>query len=162
MEKGKEMGMNKKENGIPFGKNLRRIAKQKEIRQYDIARYCGVTEATMSRYFNDKRIPNVIVTAKMANFMGVQVSELLKTDEVIDQEIKYYKYPYPAVFHYANDEITITFPDFENAITFARTDKEAIEMAKDLLELEKIYRKDMGIAMPKPSSAKVVLISSEE
>ena len=154
------MGINKTKKEIPFGQNLRRIAKEKGIRQSDMARYCGVTEATMSRYFGSKRIPNVIVTLKMANFMGVQVSELLKTDEEMDQEIKNYKYP--AFFHYANDGITITFPDFENAVTCARTDKEAIEMARDLLKLEILNHKDIGITMPKPNSAKVVLISLEE
>ena len=160
MEKGKEMGMNKRENEIPFGKNLRRTAEKKGIRQTDMARYCGVAEATMSRYFNGKGIPNAIVTAKMANFMGVPATELLKTDETMDQEIKSYKYP--AFFHYANDGITITLPDFENAVTCARTEKEAVEMAKDLLELKIMYCKDNGITIPEPNNAKVILISLGE
>ena len=154
------MGISKKENEIPFGKNLRRIAKKKGIRQSDMARYCGITEATMSRYFNGKIIPNVIVTEKMANFMGVPVTKLLKTEETTDREIKNYKYT--AFFRYANDGIIITLPDFENTVTCADTEKEAMEMVKDLLEIEIWHYKDKGIAIPKPNSATVVLIELGE
>ncbi|WP_044481900.1 type II toxin-antitoxin system HicB family antitoxin [Paenibacillus antibioticophila] len=41
------------------------------------------------------------------------------------------RYVYPAVFDYADDGISIEFPDLPGAITCGDTDEEALYMAKD-------------------------------
>lgn len=40
---------------------------------------------------------------------------------------------YPAIFDYADDGITVTFPDIPEAITCGQTTVEAMEMAEDVL-----------------------------
>lgn len=42
-------------------------------------------------------------------------------------------YIYPAIFDYAEDGITITFPDLPGCISCAKTEEEALFMAKDAL-----------------------------
>lgn len=42
-------------------------------------------------------------------------------------------YVFPAVFSYADDGITVTFPDLPGCITCGETDEEALRMAKDAL-----------------------------
>lgn len=44
-------------------------------------------------------------------------------------------YIYPAVFEYAEDGISICFPDLPGCISCAKTDEEALYMAKDALGL---------------------------
>jgi predicted RNase H-like HicB family nuclease len=45
------------------------------------------------------------------------------------------RYVYPAVFSYDTDGITIEFPDLPGCITFGDTEQEAIQNAKEALEL---------------------------
>ena len=42
-------------------------------------------------------------------------------------------YVFPAVFSYADDGITVTFPDLPGCVTCGETDEEALRMAKDAL-----------------------------
>ena len=44
-------------------------------------------------------------------------------------------YIYPAIFDYAEDGISISFPDLPGCISCAKTDEEALYMAKDALGL---------------------------
>ena len=44
-------------------------------------------------------------------------------------------YIYPAIFEYAKDGISISFPDLPGCISCAKTDEEALYMAKDALGL---------------------------
>ena len=45
------------------------------------------------------------------------------------------KHKYPAIFTYAEDGISIEFPDLPGCITCADTEEEAIQMAKEVLKL---------------------------
>ncbi len=44
-------------------------------------------------------------------------------------------YIYPAIFEYAKDGISISFPDLPGCISCAKTDEDALYMAKDALGL---------------------------
>lgn len=68
--------------------------------------------------------------------------------------MKEYKdtYMYPAIFDYADDGISVEFPDLEGCFTFGNTDEEALLMAKEVLGLwMEIVEKD-NEDIPKPSS----------
>lgn len=64
------------------------------------------------------------------------------------------RYVYPAIFDYADDGITVTFPDLPGAITCGDTDNEALRMAKECLALH-IYGMERDIDdIPEPTPAK--------
>ncbi len=53
------------------------------------------------------------------------------------KEYKKYKdkYIYPAIFDYADDGISVEFPDLQGCLTFGDTEEEALLMAKEVLGL---------------------------
>lgn len=59
---------------------------------------------------------------------------------------------YPAVFSYAADGITVTFPDLPGCISCASTPEEAMYMARDALGCWIATAEDMGHAVPAPSA----------
>ena len=60
-------------------------------------------------------------------------------------------YIYPAVFDYADDGITITFPDLPGCISCAETDEEAFYMAKDVLKGYLLTAEEFGDTIPEPT-----------
>jgi len=58
---------------------------------------------------------------------------------------------YPAVFDYADDGITITFPDLPGCISCADTQEEAVYMAKDALGCWIAGNEDLGNVISAPS-----------
>lgn len=62
---------------------------------------------------------------------------------------------YNAIFEYAEDGINIRFPDIPEAFTCAYTKKEAIKMAKEVLEL--ILHKERYDSLPKPTQKDKIL-----
>ncbi|MCI7404690.1 type II toxin-antitoxin system HicB family antitoxin [Pyramidobacter sp.] len=63
---------------------------------------------------------------------------------------------YPAIFSYADDGITITFPDLPGCISSAHSDDEALYMARDALGCWISANEDLGKAIPAPSGLKNV------
>lgn len=64
------------------------------------------------------------------------------------------RYLYPAVFDYAEDGINISFPDLPGALSCADTTEEALEMAREVLELTLYGMEEDGEEIPKPSRVK--------
>ena len=58
---------------------------------------------------------------------------------------------YPAIFEYAEDGITITFPDLPGCISCAESQEEAIYMAKDVLGVFITACESLGDTIPVPS-----------
>ena len=58
---------------------------------------------------------------------------------------------YPAIFEYAEDGITITFPDLLGCISCAESQEEAIYMAKDVLGVFITACESLGDTIPVPS-----------
>ena len=71
-------------------------------------------------------------------------------------------YVYPAVFSYADDGITVTFPDLPGCITCGETDEEALRMAKDALGGHLWAMEDDGDDIPAPTSMIDVAAESNE
>lgn len=62
------------------------------------------------------------------------------------------KYVYPAVFNYAEDGITITFPDLPGCISCGDNDEEALHMAKEVLGLWMLDIEEEFEKIPQPSN----------
>lgn len=59
---------------------------------------------------------------------------------------------YPAIFEYADDGITITFPDLTGCISCAESQEEALYIAKDVLGVFITACESLGDAIPAPSN----------
>ncbi|NQX61834.1 type II toxin-antitoxin system HicB family antitoxin [Paenibacillus qinlingensis] len=66
------------------------------------------------------------------------------------------RYVFPAIFDYADDGITVTFPDLPGAITCGDTDSEALRMAKECLALHLYGMERDNDDIPEPSAAKAL------
>lgn len=64
------------------------------------------------------------------------------------------KYIYPAIFDYADDGISIEFPDLPGCFSCADTDEEALLMAEDVLGLYMENIEEEGEDIPEPSNLK--------
>jgi predicted RNase H-like HicB family nuclease len=60
-------------------------------------------------------------------------------------------YVFPAVFDYADDGISVTFPDLPGCLTCGDTEEEAREMAKEAMGLHLYGMEKGGDAIPAPS-----------
>lgn len=61
------------------------------------------------------------------------------------------RYVFPAIFDYADDGISVSFPDLPGAFTCGDTDEEALYMAKECLELHLYGMEADGDVIPSPS-----------
>lgn len=61
------------------------------------------------------------------------------------------RYVFPAVFDYADDGISIEFPDLPGALSCAETDEEALRMARECMALHLYGMEQDGDDIPEPS-----------
>ncbi|WP_337102350.1 type II toxin-antitoxin system HicB family antitoxin [Paenibacillus sp. YIM B09110] len=61
------------------------------------------------------------------------------------------RYVYPAVFDYADDGISVEFPDLPGALTCGDTDEEALCMARECMALHIYGMEQDGDAIPQPT-----------
>ena len=61
-------------------------------------------------------------------------------------------YTFPAVLNYADDGITISFPDFPGCLSCAFSDDEAVSMATDVLSLRLYVAEKSHENIPTPSN----------
>lgn len=60
-----------------FKKRVKDIMQNKGLKQSDLAKMTGITEATISRYCNGRRTPNIKVLVKIAKILNVSTDYLL-------------------------------------------------------------------------------------
>lgn len=72
------------------------------------------------------------------------------------------KYVYPAIFYYADDVISVEFPDLPGCLTYGDTEEEALLMAREVLGLwmESVERDNEDI--PKASSLLDIKLEDNE
>jgi len=63
------------------------------------------------------------------------------------------RYIYPAIFDYADDGISVEFPDLPGCLTCGDSDEEAIRMAKDALALHLYGMEQDKESIPTPTKA---------
>lgn len=61
-----------------FTMNLKKLMIEREMTAADIARKTGMTQATLSRYINGKRIPKINSVIKIAKALNVPIELLMK------------------------------------------------------------------------------------
>ena len=61
------------------------------------------------------------------------------------------RYTYPAVFNYADDGISVEFPDLPGCLTCGDTTEEAMKMAKEAMELYLYCLEKDGDPIPEPA-----------
>lgn len=71
-------------------------------------------------------------------------------------------YIYPAIFEYANDGISISFPDLPGCISCAKTDEEALYMAKDALGLYIACSEEDNEKLKEPSRLNGIKLKSQQ
>lgn len=72
------------------------------------------------------------------------------------------RYIYPAVFDYADDGISVEFPDLPGAFTCGDTDEEALRMAKDCMALHLYGLETDGDEIPEPTRAADIAVSENQ
>ncbi|QIB26279.1 type II toxin-antitoxin system HicB family antitoxin [Caloranaerobacter azorensis] len=72
------------------------------------------------------------------------------------------RYIYPAIFDYAEDGITVEFPDIPGCITCGATTEEALKNAKEALELNLYGIEEDGEKIPEPSEPKDIKLESNQ
>jgi predicted RNase H-like HicB family nuclease len=72
------------------------------------------------------------------------------------------RYIYPAIFHYADDGISVEFPDLQGCFSYGDTDIEALNNAKEALELHIFGLEDDNEEIPEPSHIRNVHASENE
>lgn len=58
--------------------NLKKLMIEREMTAADISRKTGITQATLSRYINGKRIPKINSVIKIAKALNVPIELLMK------------------------------------------------------------------------------------
>lgn len=71
-------------------------------------------------------------------------------------------YVYPAIFTYAEDGISVEYPDLPGCYTCGADDEEAVQMATEALQLHLFGMERDGDEIPAPTPAKQIPITSEQ
>ncbi len=71
-------------------------------------------------------------------------------------------YVYPAIFNFADDGISISFPDLPGCLSCANTDEEAFYMARDVLEGHIYCLEQDNDNIPNPTALKDIHLNSNE
>ena len=71
-------------------------------------------------------------------------------------------YIYPAIFDYADDGISIEFPDLPGCLSCADTDEEALYMAKDAMRGWILASEDSNEEIPEPTPLKEIMLESNQ
>ncbi len=66
-----------------FSNNLRKIMSNREVTQTDLARYMEVSSATASDWCNGKKMPRANKLQSLANWLNVELSDLLEDKDEI-------------------------------------------------------------------------------
>lgn len=71
-------------------------------------------------------------------------------------------YIYPAILDYANDGISIEFPDLAGCFSCADTDEEALYMAKDAMRGWILASEDLNENIPEPTPLKDIILEPNQ
>ncbi|PAK55563.1 type II toxin-antitoxin system HicB family antitoxin [Paenibacillus sp. 7541] len=69
---------------------------------------------------------------------------------------------YPAIFTYADDGISVEFPDLPDALTCGDDDTEALYMAMDCLALHLYGMETDGDEIPAPTHASDIVVGADQ
>lgn len=79
-----------------------------------------------------------------------------------DEDWEVFIYDFPAVFAYAAEGISISFPDLEGCISYASNDGEALQIASEVLYSYVTELVDAGKSVPDPTFLEDVQLKENE
>lgn len=66
-----------KQLGAILARNLNRLLKEKNLLQKELAAECNLSDATLSRYLNNKQYPGGLMLVRLARALEVTIEELI-------------------------------------------------------------------------------------
>jgi len=72
------------------------------------------------------------------------------------------RYIYPAIFHFADDGISVEFPDLPGCFSYGNNELEAVSNAKEALELHIFGLEDDSESIPSPSHIRTITVDKNE
>lgn len=72
------------------------------------------------------------------------------------------RYIYPAIFSYADDGISVSFPDLPGCLTAGHNDEEALLMAKEAMALHLFGKEEDNDDIPEPTSTQAVKVDDHQ
>ena len=110
---------------IKVGNNIKRIRKQKNISQKDMAKKLNMPSSTYSNYENNNREPNAATLRKIAYILNVDISDLLNLNSPENESSE----------KYLSDDIN-TIQVIENLIKLCEFNINFNKLSSDDRELE--------------------------
>lgn len=84
---------------IHLGDNISRLRHQKKITQEELARFMGVTKASVSKWETNQSLPDILLLPQLASFFDISVDELLGYKPQLSKEqIQKYYFDFAAQF----------------------------------------------------------------
>lgn len=72
------------------------------------------------------------------------------------------RYLYPAILHFADDGISVEFPDFPGCFSYGNDELQAVTNAREALELHISGLKDDSDPIPPPSHIRDITVNENE
>ncbi|GAU76038.1 type II toxin-antitoxin system HicB family antitoxin [Fusibacter sp. 3D3] len=72
------------------------------------------------------------------------------------------RYIFPAIFHFADDGISVEFPDFPGCFSYGDDELQAVTNAKEALELHIFGLEDDSDPIPSPSHIREITVNNNE
>ena len=69
-----------------IGKNIRKLRKERNLTQEELAELLGVTSQAVSKWERDEGYPDISMLPVIANFFGVSVDTLIGNDVITKEE----------------------------------------------------------------------------
>lgn len=63
---------------MTIGENIKRIRKEKKISQVELSGMVGVTQSFISKMETDSRLPNLVVSKKLAKVLDCEIEDFFK------------------------------------------------------------------------------------
>lgn len=73
-------------DSIRFAENLITLRREKKVTQEQLAEFCGVTKASVSKWETRQTIPDTLLLPRLAAFFGVTIDELLGYEVCLSKE----------------------------------------------------------------------------
>ena len=72
--------------GIRFAENLVALRREKKVTQEQLAEFCGVTKASVSKWETRQTMPDILLLPRLAAFFGVSIDALLGYEVCLSKE----------------------------------------------------------------------------
>lgn len=73
-------------DSIRFAENIVTLRKEKKITQEQLADFCGVTKASVSKWETKQTMPDVLLLPRLAGFFGITIDELIGYEVCLSEE----------------------------------------------------------------------------